>query len=518
MTIRENIKKCFILVILIFVMVISGEVWGIRETSAAATPRSLRMLVEAEPDNLDRVYSSSAVSQPVVENVIEPLIDLGKNGEAVPKLATRWEHSADLSKWRFYLRKGVKFHNGADFTARDVVETAKYFVDQKNVSMVYPRVPLKEAVALDDYTVDLIFGKPQPLLLASGIRFFGIYPITIARDKRETAKTFAIGTGPYRFIEWRRGQYVKLAKFKDYWGPKPQIDEVVITWRAEEGVRVAALRAGEVDWVYNLTLDQASVVPKRVHRASDETVLITFDECVQKEMTGNDPIFSDKRLRLAIEHSIDRSALVSLYAGFATLSLGQFATPGDFGFNPNLKSRPYDLGKAKALVREAGAVGKTVTMGSYAGKWPKDREAAEAVAYMIEQTGLKVKLMFFDKVIGEKYRRTIGEDRKYMVDMYIAPSDALQEVETRFPKIFVEGGQHYALNDPEPTRLFAEEQAETNIAKRGEKLAKAWAYVYEQAHYVPLFKVDWLWGLAKNLEWEPDLTGRPIIANMRFTD
>ncbi len=518
MTHRGNMRKWFMLVTLLLVMVAllfsvcAGEAAPI-PTAISGKTRTLRIIMPGEPDSLNRVKRATALAAPVMENVIEPLIDVGKKGGAVPKLATKWEHSPDLTKWRFYLRKGVKFHNGADFTARDVVETAKFLADVKDVSVIYPRVSIKEAIAVDDYTVDLIFEKPQPLLLVSVIRFFPVYPTAIARDKRETAETFPIGTGPYRFVEWRRGQYVKLAQFKDYWGQKPQIDEVVITWRAEAGVRLAALKAGEVDWVYGLNIDEVSIAPKVVRRASDETVWFRFDESIQKA-----PIFADKRLRLAVEYAIDRKAVVSLYGGFATPSLGQFASPGEFGFNPDLKSRPYDLEKARALVREAGAVGKTVTIGGTTGRWAKDREAAEAVAYMIEQTGLKVKLMLMSKEEAQKYQRTTGEGRLYMTDIFFFPSDALLEVESRGKQLFMEGGTHYALNDLKSTRLYEEELAETDIAKREEKLRKIWEYLYEQVHYVPIFKLEWIWGLAKNLEWEPDLAGRPIVADMKFTD
>ncbi len=514
---NSNVKKWFMLVGLVFVMVAAGEVFGIKAASAAAKPRTLRMIQASEPVHLDRVLRAEQTGEPIWENVLEPLMSLGKAGEPIPMLATRWEHSADLTRWRFYLRKGVKFHNGVDFTACDVVETAKYLIDVKSVSFLYPRVPIKEAVTVDDYTVDLIFGKPQPLLPIN-IRFFLIYPATIARDNREIAKTVCIGTGPYRFVEWKKGLNIKLTKSEGYWGPKPQIDDVTITFRAEEGVRLAALLAGEVDWVYGLSPESVSRTNKVINMPSPETVWIRFDESVQKEFTGEDPIFADNRLRLAVDYAIDRRALIALYGGQVTPSLGQFASPGEFGFNPNLKSRPYDLEKARALVKEAGAVGRTVSLVSQAGRYAKDREAGEAIAYMIEQTGFKVKLMLLPPAEAQKYKSTQGADRRYMADLHVSASDAFMEVETRAQTMFVEGGVHYALNDLEPTRLYKEAQAETDYAKRWEKVGKVWAYVYEKAHYVPLYKLPWIWGIARNLEWQPDLARRPYVPAMRFTD
>ncbi len=510
MMIRDHVKNWVVALVLVFAMVAAGEVWGIRAASAAAKPIKLRMMMPSEPIGpgpLGSLHGNIAVGEPIVYNVMEALVDYTKDGP-VPKLATKWEHSPDLTKWRFYLRKGVKFHNGANFTARDVVEFAKWNIELKWESQVYQRVPLKEAVLVDDYTVDLIFEKPQPLILISG-RAFLIPPVAITRDNREMYKTNPIGTGPYRFVEWKKGLYIKLAKFEGYWGPKPQIDDVEITFRSEEQVQLAALQAGEVDWIYGLSADSAKSAPKVVRIPSPETVWMRFDE------SKKEPILADKRLRLAIEYAIDRKALVALYGGFATPSLGQFASPGDFGFDPTLKSRPYDLEKAKALVKEAGAVGKTLTFVGLSDRFSKGREVAEALAYMIEQTGLKVKLMLIPRAEAQKYWR-IQPDR-LTSDLIIWPTDAALEVETRYVQLFVEGGGNTAINDPEPTRLYKEAISETDYSRRREKVAKAWAYVYDQAHYVPLFKLEWIWGIAKNLEWRPDIAGRPFFSDMKFT-
>ncbi len=521
MTTRGNTKNWVMLGSLVFAIVVVGMVVGIRTGSTApvtSKPVQLRMMVSYEPmaSRLTpaRGFGSESVI-PIVYNVMEPLIDVGKKGEPVPKLATKWEQSADLKRWRFYLRKGVKFHNGADFTARDVVEYVKWNFEEKDLSELYSAVPAKEAIAVDDYTVDLIFEKPQPLLLISG-RSFLIPPTAVSRDNRKMAETQPIGTGPYRFGEWNRGMNVKLTRFENYWGPKPQIDEVAITFREESAVRLAALIAGETDWVSGLGPEQAVKCPKVIHAPSPETVWIRYDEYIQKEWTGADPIFADKRLRQAVDYALDRKALMALYEGMATLSLGQFASPGEFGFNPALKSRSYDLEKAKALVKEAGAVGKTITFVCASDRWPKSRAVGEALAYMIEKTGLKVKLMLMPDVEVSKYKSTRGEDRKLKSDILVTVSDAALQVEDRFPGMFVKGGKHCAVDDPESARLFREFDAEADINKRREKLGKAWAYAYDQAHYIPMFKLENIWGVAKNLEWNLDIAGRPFFTDMRL--
>ncbi len=511
-------RRWFMFVTFIFVMVVAGMARGMSIASAAAKPVKLRIMVAAEPAPAQFSPVSGFTSgraEPIIYNVMEPLVDVGKKGEPVPKLATKWEQRGSTT-WRFYLRKGVKFHNGADFTARDVVEEVKWTIEEKKTSKLYARLPFKEAVAVDDHTVDLMFEQPQPLLLID-MRMLLILPTAITRDNRAMAGSHPTGTGPYQFMEWQKGMNIKLARFEGYWGPKPQIDEVTITFRGEGGVRLAALMAGEADWVAGLSPDLAPRAPKVAHMPGPETVWLKFDEYIQSEL-GKNSILADKRLRLAIEYAIDRQALVAMQEGLVTLSLGQFASPSDFGFNPNLKNRPYDLEKAKALVKEAGAVGKTVSFVASTDRWSKDREVAEAIAFMIEKSGLKVKLMLLPQIDVTKYKNVLGENRKFKSDLVLSPSDSLLEVENRFQHIFVQGGLYCATQDLEPTRLYKEVLAEGDSTKRAEKLAKAWAYVYEQAHYIPLFKLKWIWGIAKNLEWDIDIIGRPFFADMRFTD
>ncbi|MBI4317230.1 MAG: hypothetical protein HY675_01970 [Chloroflexi bacterium] len=485
-----------------------------------AKTAKLRLILPKEPPgvSLHPLFGSPAMSdnEPIMTNLREPLVRVGKDGKPVGVLATKWEPSPDLTKWRFYLRRGVKFHNGDDFTARDIVEQAKWALDQKASARLYTLVPIEEAVAVDDYTVDLVFKNPQPLLLTTILQF-QVVPAAVSRDKREVPEGWLVGTGPYKVVEWRKAERVTLTRFQDWWGPRPQIDDVEFTFRAEAGVRLAALQAREADWTSELSSDVASLAPQVVRAPSPETVWLRPDEYVLKEL-GGESILADKRLRLAVEYAINREALVALYQGFATPSQGQFASPGDFGYDPNLKSRPYDLEKARVLVREAGAVGKTVSINGAVDRWTKDREVAQAVANMIEQTGLKVKLMLTPQAEAIKYRFTTGENRPYMVDMTLGPTDALLEVQSRFQQIFTEGGSFSATSDPEPTRLYRELTAERDLAKREEKLAKAWAYAYEESHFIPLFKQMRIWGLAKNLQWDPGVAGTTGIADIKFSD
>src|SRR5581483_7834733 len=118
--------------------------------AGASKAKTLRMMVGGEPKNLNRVVQTTSALDPIVVNVMEPLTDLDKDGKPVARLATQWDHSADLTQWQFTLRKGVKFQDGSDFGAKDVVDTAKWAIDEAKVSFVYSKLPFKDAVAKDD--------------------------------------------------------------------------------------------------------------------------------------------------------------------------------------------------------------------------------------------------------------------------------------------------------------------------------------------------------------------------------
>src|SRR5262249_42281682 len=146
---------------------------------------------------------------------------------------------------------------------------------------------------------------------------------------------------------WNRGQDIKMARFDGYWGPAPQISDIDLIIRSEASVRVAALTAGEAGWANSLSPPQASQVPQKVGLggSGSDTVWIRFDQSVTAS-----PILADVRLRQAIDFAIDRNALTALYNGTAPAALGQMGVSGDFGFNPDLKNRPFDLNMAKSLV------------------------------------------------------------------------------------------------------------------------------------------------------------------------
>jgi len=467
------------------------------------------MIIPGEPEALSALVQRQALKQVIDSNVLEPLLGLDKDGKPVPRLATGWEQ-LDPTTWRLKLRKGVKFHNGESFSARDVVETAKWLMDEQKTSTIYGYVPIKEATAVDDNTVDLKFTSPQPLFLIQQI-YFVIYPASIASDpaKREAAVRMPVGTGPYQMVSWDAGRSIKLARYDGYWGTKPQIAGAEVSWRSEPAVRMAGLLANEADWVMDIPIEEVAKAPRTVPLTVPDRYEFRLDSAVQPN-----PILADKRLREALDYSIDRNALLQLFQGQAVVLQGQLALPGEFGYNADLKARPFDLEKAKDLVSEAGAVGRTMTMTCGTGKRPKQRELCEAAVSMFEKTGLKINLLLLAP--GEDTNYSTNKPGK-VSDIHQQAPDFLFESEGRFGSSFNKGAVQVAFDDQPVWDLFTQAKAETNLDARSEKLGKAWAALYQEAHYIPLVVPTIVYGLGPDLEWTPDITGWPELATMKIS-
>jgi len=250
------------------------------------------------------------------------------DGEIVPELATSWELLDDTT-WQFKLREGVKFHNGEDFTADDVKYSFDLALDPERGWVTLTTYELVERVeVVDDYTVDIITSAPFPDLPF----FLGQFLIMPDQFTQEVGYEGLVedpnGTGPFKFVEFVPGDYLKLEAFDDYWDGRVNIDEVLWRLIPEPATRIAALQAGEVDIAAQLPMDLISVVEDDPNLYVDYAYELM---CLQLWMdTLTDSPCSDKRVRQAIDYGIDKKAIwEGLMAPVGRLN-GQVLTPDVF--------------------------------------------------------------------------------------------------------------------------------------------------------------------------------------------
>ena len=345
----------------------------------------------ADPDSLDPANAESNPSEAVERMVYENLVKFDPKLNIVPGLAEKWEQAADGMSWTFYLRKGVKFHDGTPFNG----EAAKYFFDR----MIGPEKPsraglfeplVKSAEVVNEHTVKVNMKAPFAFLLnniahsASGI----ISPAAHKAMGKDIARK-PVGTGPFKFVEWVHGDHITLARNDDYWGGKPKLDKIVIKTVKEDSARVMMLLSGDAQLAVRLPSEDIPRLQKdpAIQLDSTETlrVLYVAFNCGKKP-------FSDARVRQAFNLATDRESIVkNIYQGRALVA-SNIVAPLTTGYFP-IPAYPSDPEKAKKLLADAGFPnGLKAKFISPQGRYPKDFEMAQALQQQWKKAGIDVSL------------------------------------------------------------------------------------------------------------------------------
>jgi len=342
----------------------TGEAAVTEGQTGANTPAYGDTLIEASIGNVSSLIpniTSDQASRDVGTYMYNGLVTLGRDLEIAPELATSWAFSKDCLTLEFKLHPGVRWHDGAPFTADDVVFTYETTVDPKTPSPYRSDYQDVERVeAIDPHTVRVTYKKPYAKALLSWA--MSMMPKHLLEPYVKTGKlrdapqnwTAPVGTGPYRFKEMKSGEKVVVVANQDYFKGRPNISRIVYRIIPSQATIFLELKARGVD-VAGLTALQY----KR------QTEYPAFQKAYNKfRYPGSgytylgfnlkDPRFADRRVRLAIAHAINKQELLD----GVVLGLGREATgpfrPGTWADNPNVKGVPYDLKKAAALLAEAG--------------------------------------------------------------------------------------------------------------------------------------------------------------------
>jgi ABC-type transport system substrate-binding protein len=319
---------------------------------------TLRVAWEADITGLDPYISPGVQSWFVVGNLFNSLVTIDAELNIVPDLAESWEVLENSKVFVFHLRKGVKFHDGTDFDAEVVRWNYQRIMDPAEKAFVAPFFAIIDTVeALDSHTVRFTLKHPSrtllPVMAAERTGFLQMSPPAFKRLGKDEIRLHPVGTGPFKLATWEQNRMIVLEKNPDYFKPGlPYLDRIELRVMKEGVTRVAALRAGEVDF--------ANYVPRehveRLARDAQIQVLRGKDtQRTQSYFNLRNPLFRDVRVRRAVlGYGIDRQAIVKTALLGQAHPLWSFVPPGgrdhvDFG-----EQFPYDPTKAKALLREAG--------------------------------------------------------------------------------------------------------------------------------------------------------------------
>jgi peptide/nickel transport system substrate-binding protein len=378
-------------------------------TLTPAHAAELKIGLFADISTLDPHFNNIAPNVAMSSHLFDALVNTDADGRLVPGLATSWS-AINPTTWEFKLRRGVKFHDGSEMTAEDVV----YSLDRPATLTNSPgpfTSYTKQIVAkqiVDPYTVRLKTAAPYgPLALDVSTIFIVSKKAALHATQEDFNSGKAlIGTGPYKFARFTRGDRVELVRNDAYWGPKSDWDKVTFRILTSDGARLAALLAGEVDAIDNVPPADVADVKKNpkftvVQKTSWRTIFWTLDQSrdVTPDITGKDgkPLtrnpLKDIRVRQAISKAINRQALTERTLDGLGVPASNIVAPGILGYAGALKVEAFDPEGAKKLLAAAGYPnGFNLTLHGPNNRYINDERVVQTVAQFLSRVGIASKV------------------------------------------------------------------------------------------------------------------------------
>ena len=377
--------------------------------AARALAADLTIGLATDVTALDPHYHNVTPNNNVAAHVFGYLVQRDEKSRLEPSLATEWK-TVDPLTWEFKLRKGVKFHDGSDFTAADVVASIERVPTVPNSPSPFTAYSkqIKEMIVVDPYTIRFKTAAPYPLM-PSDMTQVAIVSRAAAKASTEDFNSgkAAIGTGPYKLVRYAKGDRIELARNDAWWGGKTPWEKVTLRLLPQDAPRVAALLSGDVQViegvppadVVNLRRDKRVNVYRTVadrliylHVDSNRDVSPFVTDKAGKPLDRN-PL-KDPRVRLAISKALSRPAIVEkVMEGEAVMS-GQLVPEFLFGSTKNLKVEPFDAAGAKKLLADAGYPdGFGLTIHAPNNRYVNDAKIAQTVAQMLSRIGIDTKVI-----------------------------------------------------------------------------------------------------------------------------
>ncbi|MGE3797051.1 MAG: ABC transporter substrate-binding protein [Thermomicrobiales bacterium] len=452
----------------------------------------------------------------------ETLVDKVSSSEYVGVLAESWSNPDELT-WEFKLRSGVKFHNGDSLTADDVVATLERWtnpdVGAPMGPILYPDDVIAEVIAVDDLTAQIKTTRPFGGLLASLLLTY-IMPAGPTRAAGTDPIPENIGTGPFRMTEWVQADHINLVAFDEYWGEPAKIESLVYRHIVEDATRLAALRAGELHILDELSQDQKNVMDGEsgFYTLTQQTV-----ESLYPVFNVTIPPFDNELVRRAFNFGIDMQSIIDALLGEGSARQIAPVSPEVFAFNDGLAPYTYDPDQAKALLEEAGyADGFECLFVVPGDRYPAGRDLAQAIAASAQQIGVTVNVEVPE--MNAAFAMTAAErDRWHLFQWGISAVNGDPDFPLRWffhsrDDDTYQGTSAVSWTSPEVDQLLDEGSATIDQEARGELYKEAQALIWDAApclwqhHVVDIYGVN---EAVQGLTLKPDK--RPRMADITIS-
>ncbi len=451
----------------------------------AHAPDGVTLCLTLEPTVLDPTQNAGQViREVVVDNIFEGLTAIDRNGKIVPRLAASWEISSDGLHYVFHLQPTAVFHDGTPFTADDVVFTFNRAKTAKTTVETWIFKSIKDMRARDAHTLEITLSQRDGLFLYG----LGWGDAVIFSEK--TAQTNAVqpvGTGPYQFKSWRRGDSLSLIASPNWWNGKPAIQNVLFRFIPDNQAMRAALDTGECD------MTSAGGAPEQVAALKKNPKLqvlvgTTEGETILAMNNGRKP-FDDIRVRRALGFAIDRKAVIDGAMSGYGIPIGSHFSPNHPAYIDLTGASPYDPQKARQLLKEAGfANGIDVTLSAP----PMDyaRRSAQIIAALLAKVDIRVTLLplEFPQWLERVYK---NKDYDLSIVSHTEPLDI---------RIYARDDYYFQYKSPEFKQIIEQAFAADSESAQNLLLQQAQKKLSDDAVNVFLFELPKIAVAQKNLK------------------
>ena len=440
----------------------------------ASAQGTLAVQIPTEPPGLDLTASpASAIAAVVHYNVQECLVKVDRNGKLVPWLADRW-YTTDSKNYTFFLKKGVHFHNGREMKAADVKFVLERAANPETKHPFQKRYEIiREIIVKDDYTASIALKEVNAnFLLEMARQGSVIYP----REAVDTLKSAPIGTGPFTVADWVRGDRIVLAKNKDYHVKGlPHLDKVTFRFIPDPNSALAALKSGDID-VSAFGLGPENVVDLKKDPRFQVILGDTTNDVILA-MNNSRKLYSDKRVRLAITHAINKEeVLKGAMFGLGRI-LGSNVDPLNPYFVDMSKAVPYDPAKAKKLLAEAGYPNGFDAVLRVSPQYYYTVRTGEVLVSQLAKVGIRVKI---EQIEWGQWLSQVYKDANY--DLTIIGHAEPWDIGN-----YANPGYYFRWDNKDFQALYRESEQTVDDKKRREQFARLQKMMADEAPVVWLY-------------------------------
>ncbi|PLR76020.1 ABC transporter substrate-binding protein [Bacillus sp. V3-13] len=474
--------------------------------------------------SLDPAIVTDGESFKVTKNIFETLIEFGEQDTEIhPGLAEEWSNTEDGLKYTLKLRKGVKFHDGTDFNAEAVVFNFERWKAGNKEKFYYYNSQfgdiIQSVTAVDEHTVEFTLNRP----LAPFYKNLAMSPFAIASPAaiEKHGDKFGenpVGTGPFVFKEWKRNDRITIVKNENYWQEGlPKLNQVIFRAIPENSARLNALSSGEVDLIDGVNFSDLG----QIEANSDLQVFNRPSlNVAYVGLTNTRGPLKEKLVRQALNHAVDKKALVdAFFAGAAEPAINPMP-PVVAGYNEEVEDYPYDPEKAKELLKEAGYENgfemELWAMPVPRPYMPDGQKVAEALQANFEAIGVKANIKTYEwATYLEKTR--LGEADSFLLGWTGDNGDADNFLYVLLDKDNIGSNNYTYYDNQEVHDLLIKAQSTADQKEREELYKQAQVIIKEDAPWIPLVhSKPALAGRADITGFKPHPTGSDLLATVEF--